>query len=83
MKRDNGGALFKNNRRTNDKAPDYNGDVMVDGTEYRIAAWVKKDKNGNSYFSLSFSESNKKQVEREPADPKWETKEDFDDDLPF
>ena len=56
MERDNQGALFKNDKKGNDKAPDYKGKVQVNGEEMEIAAWVTKSKKGTTYMSLKFSE---------------------------
>ena len=54
-KTDNSGALFKNNRRENDKQPEYTGQVMVNGVEMWISAWIKESKkDGSKFFSLAF-----------------------------
>lgn len=50
------GALFKNDKKGNEKAPDYSGTCKVNGAEMRMAAWLKKDRNGKSYLSFAFSE---------------------------
>ena len=52
----NTGAIFKNDKKTNEKQPDYKGKVNVNGKEMEIALWVKTSSAGNSYFSASFSE---------------------------
>jgi hypothetical protein len=44
--RDMSGALFRNQRKDKDSQPDYNGDVMIGGTKYRLAGWLKEGKNG-------------------------------------
>ncbi len=46
--RDMSGSLFKNDRKTTDNHPDYNGSVMINGQEMWISAWIKspqKDKH--------------------------------------
>ncbi len=49
----NKGVLFKNKKKETDSHPDYNGSINVDGTDYWLSAWINKDKDGNSYMSLS------------------------------
>jgi len=46
------GILFKNNSE-NPKAPTYTGKATLFTDTYRIAAWVKTDKNGQKYLSLN------------------------------
>ena len=52
-KRDNSGALFKNQRKEADSHADYTGNCMIDGKEYWINAWLKEGANGK-FFSFSF-----------------------------
>jgi len=52
----NTGAIFKNDKKTNEKQPDYKGKVNVNGKEMEVALWVKTSSAGNTYFSASFSE---------------------------
>lgn len=49
----NSGALFVNAKKVTDKHPDRNGSLNVDGVDYWISGWLKKDKNGNTFMSLS------------------------------
>lgn len=50
----NRGVLFKNDRKTSDKQPDYKGDLNVGGVVFEIAAWIKEAKEtGKKYMSLS------------------------------
>jgi len=51
----NTGVLFKNNKKTNDKQPDYTGNILVGKTEMQLAAWIKEGKNGK-FMSLKMSE---------------------------
>lgn len=47
------GVLFPNDKKGNDKAPDFSG-PLDRHPDYRIAAW-KKEKDGRKYMSLSAS----------------------------
>jgi uncharacterized protein (DUF736 family) len=84
-KRDLSGALFKNDKRGNDKAPDYSGDCMVDGREYRLAAWIKESKGGSKFMSLAFTAKEEgKTVQRDnPAQIKGNANVTMDDEIPF
>lgn len=79
----NSGALFKNGERTEaNNQPHYSGPLFVQcpscgevGT-HRQAAWLKESKTGKKFLSLQIqAEKSEEEVE--------ETKEKFDDDLPF
>jgi hypothetical protein len=52
QQRDNSGNLFKSREKKTDKHPDYSGEIMVAGTLYRIAAWLKDGKSGK-FMSLA------------------------------
>lgn len=71
------GALFRNGKKENDKHPDYRGSCEINNEEYWMSAWLKKDKNGNTYMSLSFQSKEPPKQVSAPAD--------FDDneDIPF
>ena len=49
------GALFKNDKKGNEKAPDYRGSANINGVTFDIAGWIKKGAKGN-YMSLSVKE---------------------------
>lgn len=70
------GSTFKNTRKDNDKQPGYTGEALIGGVAYKMATWVNKDKNGNTYFSHKFEKKEQKPVESKPAS-------DFNDDLDF
>ena len=55
MNKDNSGALFKAEKKS-DKHPDYTGNCLVSGKKMYIAAWVNESHGGKKYMSLSFTE---------------------------
>ena len=67
--KDNSGVLFKNDKKTEDKHPDYKGNIQVAGIDYWISAWLKTGKKGK-FLSLSVQP---KQREQKPEDenPLW------------
>lgn len=51
----NRGVLFKNERKTKDSQPDYNGKGNFGGQEFEIAGWIKEAKtSGKKFISFSF-----------------------------
>jgi len=48
----NSGALFKNDKRTNERQPQYTGSIDADGKEYWMSAWVKESRDGKKFFSM-------------------------------
>ena len=50
---ENRGALFPNDKKGNEKRPDFTGDLNVGGVEYRLSAWKKASKQGNNCLSIS------------------------------
>ena len=76
--KNNSGAIFKNDKKTSEKAPDYNGKIVVDGKEKQIALWLKTSDKGTKYFSVAISEPYKKEVVSEAKGVSQP-----DNDLPF
>jgi uncharacterized protein (DUF736 family) len=79
-KRDNSGALFKNDKKESDNHPDYKGSAMIDGTEYWVSSWINESKNGQKYMSLKYTI--KEDRKQEVSDIK-QSINDFEDDVPF
>ena len=80
------GALFKNDKKGNDKAPDYKGNCKIAGQDWEIGAWLKTSPKGTKYMSLSFSEPFKKSVKVAGDDdtrPRGKPSFEDDTDLPF
>ena len=80
----NRGVLFKNDRKTEEKHPDYTGSYMdADGADHWLDAWLAKDKNGKTYMRVKTKlkdEAHKQgmQQARQAIQPK-----ELEDDLPF
>ena len=54
--KDNTFSLFENDKRGNEKAPDYRGKGLIYGKEVRIAIWKRKSTSGIEYLSGSIEE---------------------------
>lgn len=58
------GTLNRADNRNSEKSPEYYGKLEIDGTEYRLAAWVKENpKDGRKFFSIAAS------IEQEESAP--------------
>jgi len=75
----NRGQIWKNDRKTTDKHPDFNGTINVDGKEYWLSAWKRRDDANPKAPVLSFSVQAKDVPNQQPTP---NLNEDFDD-APF
>lgn len=76
----NSGAIFKNDRKQNDRQPDMTGSINVAGVDYYISAWTKQSGQGKKFLSLAVT------AKDEPKQAPVKQVEDIDfdaDDLPF
>jgi hypothetical protein len=78
-KQEGQGALFKNEDRKTDKHPQYKGDILIAGTEYWLAGWIKEGKNGK-FFSLKATPKTEKSNEGIRRNPGPQSE---DDVIPF
>ena len=79
--KDNTFSLFENDKKGNDKAPDWRGKALIGGKEMRIAVWKRKSASGIEYLSGSIEEPFK--PAEQPAEPEQKIEEVVGDDLPF
>lgn len=87
----NSGALFKNDRRTNDKQPNLRGSINVDGVEYWVSAWTRTigggPRAGEKMISMALQAKEDQPTNTKTSQPansgNPEPVDDFDDDTPF
>lgn len=78
--KDMSGSIFRNNRKEKDTHPDLSGTAMIDGKEYWVSGWKKKDRNGDTFVSMSFRVKEPLQTGGRPSEPKPVMD---DDEIPF
>ncbi|NDB69840.1 MAG: hypothetical protein EB015_17925 [Methylocystaceae bacterium] len=77
-RRDGSGALFPNDKKGNERAPDWKGDIMINGVVHRISAWDRKSQYG-PLLSLQYNPPmNGGQPKQWPRE-----QQPNDDDVPF
>jgi len=82
----NSGALFKNDRKDTEKHPDYTGQLNVAGHDYWLSAWLKTDRNGRKFMSLSVKQKDGKPAPREPENRQGaglSAAKEMDDEIPW
>jgi hypothetical protein len=90
----NRGSIWKNEDKDADTHPDFKGSLNVDGTEYWVSAWKRKEGANPKAPALSFTvkakEGQTKTDTRQPAKAQQKPNEqkpgsfdDFEDDIPF
>jgi len=80
------GALFKNNKKTSDRHPDYNGSVNAAGVEYWISAWINTARSGLKYMKLALTAKEEQIVRPEGEGIKPDLKKTAEitpDEIPF
>lgn len=78
----NQGAIWGNDRKTEDRQPDFKGNINVEGKEYWVSAWKRRPDASPSSPSLKFSltpkDPPKEIVNTAPGDATVS-----DDEIPF
>jgi uncharacterized protein (DUF736 family) len=74
--KDGEGSLFKNDKKTQESHPDFNGSARLGGVDYVINGWKNTAKSGLSYLKLSMRPK-KDSTGKQATKPK----PDFNDDL--
>jgi hypothetical protein len=52
---ENRGSIWKNDKKETDKHPDFTGSLNVDGREYWVSAWKRKEGANPKAPALSFT----------------------------
>lgn len=78
-RKDNSGVLFKNDKQDNERAPQYKGNITVEGKDYWLSAWVKEGKSGK-FMGLAVAP---KEPQAKPSTRSKDTGFDDGSDLPF
>jgi len=60
-RKDGSGAMFPNDKKGNEKAPDMTGNALWKGEEIQLAGWKTKSKDGKPYMSVKVSLKQAKQ----------------------
>ena len=83
--KDNTFSLFENDKKGNEKAPDYKGKGLVSGVEVRIAVWKRKSQSGIEYLSGAIEEVAKPDMPQPEPQAEPEVAKDLLDDqgIPF
>jgi hypothetical protein len=77
----NRGAVWPNKKREKNTHPHWTGSATIDGVEYWVNAWKKKDDAPENVPSVSFTFRIKDDAPKKHATP---AVQDFiDDDVPF
>lgn len=63
--KDGTGALFQNQRKTNDRQPDFQGSALFEGQELDIAGWKKRSQAGKEFISISVKPKQKKESDND------------------
>lgn len=69
-------SLFENDKKGNDRRPDYSGKGLIDGEEMKIAIWKKVSKSGIPYLSGTVEKTEK-------TEPEPEVAKETTDEIPF
>ena len=56
-------TLSDNNYKNKDSQPDVRGELNYEGTELKLAGWLRESKNGNQYFSLTVERKEQDEAE--------------------
>lgn len=88
----NRGSIWKNEKKTTDKHPDFTGSLNVDGRDYWVSAWKRKEGASAKAPALSFSvkpkdgqepKHNESSNKPSAVTRRGSMKDEMDDEVPF
>lgn len=80
----NKGTIGKNKRKEQDSHPDIAGQINVDGVEYWLNGWQKKNsQTGELFYSLSVKPKQPRQDTPVADNAPATAADDLDDEIPF
>jgi len=76
-------AIFKNDKKGNDRAPEYKGSITINGQKYWMSAWLKESKSGMKFMSgaVQLAEAPPQPAPKEK--PAAKSMSDIESDIPF
>ena len=80
---ENRGSIWKNNKKEKETHPDFTGTLNVEGVEYWVSAWKRKEGASEKSPALSFSIKHKENQDAEPVKKPMKPHVTADDDIPF
>lgn len=80
----NRGSIWKNAEKKTETHPDFTGELNVNGVEYWVSAWKRKEGASEKSPALSFSIKAKDETKKSQGSSKPTTQSnEFEDDIPF
>ena len=79
----NRGSIWGNDKKEKDTHPDFKGSINVEGVEYWLSAWKRKEGANPKAPALSFSIQRKDDVQRNETPTNSDPFAVADDDIPF
>jgi hypothetical protein len=77
-------TMGRNRRKTQDKQPDFNGKMNVDGKEYWLSAWIQTNgKDGSKFFAGTVRPVEDSAAKPATSRPGAAVVPAADDDIPF
>lgn len=81
----NRGSIWKNEKKEKDTHPDFTGSLNVNGVDYWVSAWKRKEGASAKAPALSFSVKPKDEQSKTPDRARQDarSRDDMQDDVPF